>query len=123
MRIVALLGCLLCTAAHADALTLHKYLDMTRSSAKEEQALLNAYLVGLGEGFLWAEIHLSNTRGIRLYCQPDNRVLTEKDYREILERQIQHAKNAQFLQETYERDIIGMLLLTGLRETFPCETP
>ena len=123
MRIVALLGCLLCSAARADALTLHQYLDMTQSSTKDEQALLNAYLVGLGEGFLWAEIHLSNTHGIRLYCQPDSRVLTEKDYREILERQIHNAKNAQFLQEASERNIIGMLLLTGLRETFPCKTP
>ena len=96
---------------------------MTQSSAKEEQALLNACLVGLGEGFVWAEIHLSNAHGIHLYCQPDNRALTEKDYREILERQIHNAKNAQFLQEASERDIIGMLLLTGLRETFPCETP
>jgi hypothetical protein len=123
MRIVAMLGCLLCTAALADALTLHQYLDMTQSSAKEDHALLTAYLVGLGEGFSWAEIHLRQIHGRRLYCPPDGLVLTEKDYRAMLESQIHDAKHARFLQEWYEREIIGMLLLAGLIETFPCETP
>ena len=59
------------------------------------------------------------TERMQLYCQPDKLVLDLANYVEILDRQIktEATKNTQAELDDMS---VGLVLLKGLQDTFPC---
>jgi len=73
------------------------------------------YIHGVGQGFAYANGSLQYIGQSPLYCQPANLALKPENYLEILQRYIEKHKNTLKPDWTVE-----MLLLLGLKETFPC---
>jgi hypothetical protein len=77
------------------------------------------HLGGLGEGIEWANAWLANLGRPQLYCQPPNLALNVDNYIKLIDVQIGKAA-ARLTQERLEKLYVGVLLLDGLAETFPC---
>jgi hypothetical protein len=73
------------------------------------------YISGVGSGFGWANVQL-HARGLPpLYCQPDKLGLNADNLLKILDDYIEQKK------DQLKPDLpVEMLLLQGLKETFPC---
>ncbi|WP_257834917.1 hypothetical protein [Burkholderia glumae] len=74
---------------------------------------LKAYVGGLGQGMFWANIALEAQGEKKLFCPPRKLALSFDNYSSVLDREV--AKPA-----TRDTDDIGLLLLQGLVDTFPC---
>ena len=81
---------------------------------------MNIFIQGLGEGFLWANTELEFNKRPLLYCQPGKLLLGSENYKDILDRQIDEMRkiDKKFNEDKY---YIGIILLEGLKETFPCK--
>lgn len=94
------------------AMTIELY--ESASINKEGKQLVEMYIVGLGEGFFWANAAAGANGTPALYCPPQNLAMNGDNYISILKREIEsgsHAKNSE----------VGLALLLGLQKTFPCE--
>jgi hypothetical protein len=83
-------------------------------------SLTKIYILGLGDGFLWANAKMLVDKKSPLYCQPDKLVLGMENYVEILNRQIK-AEATKNTQAQLDEMSLGLLLLQGLQDTFPCK--
>ena len=74
------------------------------------------YVLGLGEGMEWANATVGS---MKIYCQPGKLVMRMENYMQILDRKIESMSSSGNRAEI-DGDDIGMVLLLGLQETFPC---
>jgi hypothetical protein len=93
--------------------TVKEYREEMASSAVR-RGLMNTYVRGLAEGIQWANADATNEKK-NLYCEPDI-VLGVETYIDILDRTIKERSD----HSDYDKMPIGLLLLHGLRATFPC---
>lgn len=92
---------------------------MASSDAALVVATKYYYIKGLGEGMAWANSSAS-IRQTPLFCPPHNLALTVENFIDIIDRQIRMAQTKG--EGAYvEGADIGLLLMAGLEETFPCE--
>ena len=89
--------------------------------SKIEKDSLRMYINGVGEGSSWMSIiQESNNKEYRkLYCPPVDLVLDVNEYVDILEKRINKVKNLNLYN--LENSPIGMELVNGLIDTFPCD--
>lgn len=89
--------------------------------SKIEKDSLRMYINGVGEGTSWMSIiQESNNKEYRkLYCPPVDLVLDVNEYVDILEKRINKVKNLNLYN--LENSPIGMELVNGLIDTFPCD--
>ena len=89
--------------------------------SKIEKDSLRMYINGVGEGTSWMSIiQESNNKEYRkLYCPPVDLVLDVNKYVDILEKRINKVKNLNLYN--LENSPIGMELVNGLIDTFPCD--
>ena len=89
--------------------------------SKIEKDSLRMYINGVGEGSSWMSIiQESNNKEYRkLYCPPVDLVLDVNKYVDILEKRINKVKNLNLYN--LENSPIGMELVNGLIDTFPCD--
>jgi Rap1a immunity proteins len=81
----------------------------------EKQRILNAvYLDGLKDGLIILNVALARKGAAPLFCLPPKMALTGDQADDILRRE------AKSVPEPDEMPI-GIVLLAGLRKTFPCE--
>jgi len=76
------------------------------------------YIRGLGEGMEWANTSPMMAKK-RLFCSPPNLGLSEQNFIDILNKEIEVA-SARYSQKEFDELFIGMLLIAGLEKTFPC---
>ena len=103
-----LLAVTLATAEHVSGeMTLKHYKEFK----PKELTRIEIYVTGLGDAFSWANTYLEQRSF--LFCQPSKLALGTKNYMRILDDEIQ--------RKIYkEEHSIGLILLMGLKETFPC---
>ncbi len=78
------------------------------------------YINGVGDGLSLANAELMTTSKSPLYCQPSTLALRAENYLQILRDYI--AKNWEKAEKSCGADCpITILLLMGLKETFPCK--
>jgi hypothetical protein len=80
--------------------------------------LTRTFVNGLGSGMEWANA-TATLKKAPLFCQPAHLALTEENYIDILNAQIDKRAKVKTAAEL-ENEQIEMLLLFGLEETFPC---
>ena len=99
-------------------LTVKAYRENLASSDSAVVRETRAYVLGLGEGMQFADIELEATKQVHIYCQPAKLAVTIENYIDILDRQIADAST--FLTEArLNETTIDILLMAGLKETFP----
>jgi hypothetical protein len=102
----------LCVASSANASTLR--LKNYVAPADEKQRILNAmYLDGLKDGLIAFNVVIARNGGAPLFCLPPKLALTPDQADDILMRE---AKSHPYPDDM----IVSIVLLAGLRKTFPC---
>jgi hypothetical protein len=81
---------------------------------------MKVYVLGIGEGIAWAKSGQRDS-ATPLYCAPPKLALGMDNYVDILNRQIEEYSKRE-PASALESEFIGLLLLNGLRATFPCST-
>lgn len=78
--------------------------------------LLSLYLLGVGEGFKWANASLIQRKESPLFCAPPILGLTAANYLIVIDRELE------LRRDSYARtDIpIEFILLYGLQQQLPC---
>jgi len=100
-----------------DDLAAMPFKDYVQFNSVDRESL-NIYINGVGTGFSWANAMLNEPGSPKLYCQPPNLSLGTNNYVAILESQIIELKKAGILKEDTP---IELILLLGLKKTFPCK--
>jgi|SRR5580704_4468296 hypothetical protein len=104
----------LCVASGANASTLR--LKSYMAPEDEKQRFMNEiYLDGLKDGLIAFNVTLAHSGAAPLFCLPPDMVLTPEQSDDILMRQ---AKSHPYPDDM----IVSIVLLAGLRKTFPCGT-
>ncbi len=115
----SLLGvCLLAVVTAAGAkgeMTVKEYLSKMSSTHKDQVEIAKLYVRGLGDGISWA----NSAASAPAYCQPEKLVLGLNNYLSIIDREISFLSD-RMTKSQIEPMLIGSILVTGLRETFPC---
>jgi len=102
----------LCVASSASASTLR--LKNYAAPEDEKQRILNAaYLDGLKDGLITFNIALARSGAAPLFCLPPKLALTPDQADDILMREAKSHPQPDDM-------IVGIVLLAGLRKTFPC---
>ena len=96
-----------------------QYNTLKASPNKDDTAILELYVKGLGDGIMWSNIEVK-VDGKPFYCPPAKLVPTTENYMDILNRQISKAAGI-LTQAKLEEMPVVLLLIRGLKETFPCE--
>lgn len=120
MRTPLMLCFLILTATGLRAeLTVKAYRENLVSDDNAVVRETRGYVLGLGEGMQYAEIELEVTKRVHIFCAPPKLAVTMENCMDILDRQIKKA--ATFLTEArLTETTIDILLMVGLKETFPC---
>src|SRR4029079_4845844 len=88
--------------------------ELTIAIWQQNKQLWTTHIAGIGTGLQWANTAMEQAGQNPLYCPPGKLGLTVENDQSILEDTIKrHPK----LEKTTP---IGLLLLIGYRETFPC---
>jgi len=77
------------------------------------------YIKGLGEGIGWANIR-ATTAKMPLFCPPGKLALGLENFIDIIDRQIEAQAKGNMPQAQLDGAMIGLVLLVGFQETFPC---
>jgi len=104
------------SAAQAKAeLTVKEYKERMASSDAAVIATTRAFINGLGVGIGWA----NTDSKVKLFCQPGKLALEVQNFIDIINSEIETAST--FMpQESLDKSFIGLVLLRGLEDTFPC---
>ena len=97
----------------ADAMTVI-FKDYKAAANKDEKAFYLLYLDGVREGIAEFNVVLEEKRQQPLFCLPEKLELTVEQAEDIMMRQAQKMTDPDQLP-------IGLLLVQGLRNTFPCQ--
>lgn len=94
------------------ALTVGDYKDML----KHKSEYVDFYVLGIGEGFSWANVVNQDKNLATLYCQPKELALNVENYKRVIEDELEK------YPEIYKDNIeVEIALLRGLMRTFPCD--
>jgi hypothetical protein len=113
MKTAIIALCLLAGLQLRADMKLKNYKHIMTSSDAAQIDLVKMFVGGLGDG-----ISTTNTlTGNHLFCPPEHLGLVLANYTDILDKQVARIDN----DDAKLQDIpIGMLLIKGLAETFPC---
>jgi hypothetical protein len=98
-----------------------EYRAIVASNDKARLTELKVYIRGLGEGVAWANTFLETSKKPLLFCPPAKLFLGTQNYIDIIEAQIRDRVNT-FQKDELDEQEIGMLLVFGLMDTFPCNS-
>jgi len=110
---------LLCLPLVAADMTVKQYQKEVHSSDRDRADAVKMYVIGIGQGIAWANGGREEQRApIR---QPPKFSRDRNNYIDILDKMIKT-----FESKTTAKDLnefpVGMLLIMGLQQTFPCQT-
>ena len=109
---ITLAALALCIAASANAATV-RLKNYTKPADEKQRTLNAAYLDGLKDGLIVLNIALARNGGAPLFCLPPDKVFTGEQADGVLMREAKSAPEPDDMP-------IGIVLLAGLRKTFPC---
>ena len=111
---VILLLCLLSGIGRAAGPTVGDYLK-TKSYPQAD-----IFLLGLAERYTWANSALEKNNRTPLFCTPYGLDLREANFKRIVDNKIEEYVIEKKTFKKTDR-VIGLLLLLGLQEMFPCD--
>jgi len=110
MRAVSMMGlCVVCLGSVA-----HGEVSVKTYQTFKNDAEMKRYIQGLGAGFVWMNIYLGKARRRPVFCLPEHLSLYEENFKDILDKAIQR-------QGIAPDGNIELVLLDGLKRTFPCK--
>jgi hypothetical protein len=110
---------LIALPVHAQ-ITVKDYRATIALNNKSEVAEMKLYISGIGEGMLWANSEATRMK-TPLYCEPEKLELVADNYLGMIDGQIRKLSQEGGATKTELDNVaIGVLLLKGLEETFPC---
>jgi len=120
INIVILIFLTLFFVDSANAVTVKDYKKFIKSKDIEVQKIIKTHIHGIGVGISWSNSTLlQENPDNALYCEPRAIIFDDENYIQILEDTI-----TKFSKNTTEIKVeelpVGLLLLLGLRDTFPC---
>ncbi len=117
MRVIIILLTVLALATTASAnFTVDDYVRlMNDKETKDDMAM---YVLGAGNGLLWANFDLQYRKERMLFCIPMGLSLNVDDFISILNKKIKHSGS---LGLDVKSMYIGSQILYGLQRTFPCK--
>jgi hypothetical protein len=77
------------------------------------------YILGVGNGYTWANIDLEKKKENPLFCPPKKLALTVDNLIHTIDMMIKDTKYGKLISKTDTP--IELILLKGLQETFPCK--
>ncbi len=91
--------------------------------SNKNDGIMTSYVVGIGDGVLFANVELITKKQDPLFCQPGKLGLAYDNYRDIIDRQIEYmkTKNYSLYEQNKEKFPLALILLQGLIATFPCK--
>ena len=105
---------------HAE-IAVETYQEAMTSSDKPTIELMQSYVAGLGYGMAWTNGEAAK-KNAPVYCPPEKMALALQNYIDILDRQIKRITQSKTLtNEVLKTTPISLVLLGGLKDTFPCE--
>jgi hypothetical protein len=111
---------LFCLPLGAADMTVKEYQKEMHSSDRDRADAVKLHVIGIGQGIAWANA-AAEKNNTPLYCQPPKFSMNGNNYIDILDKVIKT-----FESKTTAKDLnefpIGMLLVMGLQQTFPCQT-
>ena len=98
-------------------------LKQERMAGRDNTFLMNV-ISGAGRAYLMANANLDLLRRPKLYCQPGKFSLDARNYADIAVKRYEQDRlifNASPLAQQSPLDLLVMILLEGLQDTFPCK--
>jgi hypothetical protein len=123
MRVFLVALCLLTldTIQARAQLTVKDYRATLTSVDKSQVVELKLYISGMGEGITWANAEATRKK-MSLFCEPDKFELVADNYLGFIDGQIRRlSQPGGAIKTELDSIAIGVLLLNGLEETFPCK--
>ena len=114
---IVVLGLLLSGNAYA-GINVDSYLKARENKNKAVNEFIDADIMGIGTGIFWSNISIKANKEKPMYCSPPNMSLTNQNYINFLDQEIEDEKNKGTLSGKEE---IGMLIIKHMRRIFPCE--
>jgi hypothetical protein len=105
--------CIACFSAVAHGEVSVELYQKLRSKNELNQGWFIAYINGLGRGFGWMNTELASRGQPRVFCAPEKFGLRAENYIDVLDRQLER-------REGDSSTVIELVLLNGLKRTFPC---
>ena len=90
----------------------------SESASSQARALLEIYLLGVGEGFKWANAALSSKRLAPLFCAPEQVPLTHEAYLLFIDEMLERHREGL----TQQQLPVEAILLKALQDRLPCTT-
>jgi hypothetical protein len=76
------------------------------------------YIIGVGRGYLWANIEIKRNGGKPMFCPPENLSINSENIISVLNQKIKDFEKNGIIKDDWDTEYI---LLLGLEETFPCK--
>lgn len=111
---------LLCLPLGAADMTVKEYQKEVHSPDRNRAEAVKLHVIGIGQGIAWANA-AAEKNSTPLFCQPPKFSLDGNSYIEILDKMIKAFESKTTAKELNEFPI-GMLLMMGLQQAFPCQT-
>lgn len=100
-------------------LTVKDYQTQVHSRDQMTAATVKMYVMGIGQGIAWANA-AAEKNGAPIFCQPRNFSINGTNYINILDEMITKLESKTTAKELNDYPV-GMLLLMGMQQAFPCE--
>lgn len=84
--------------------------------SKRTAQIVRLYVHGLGDGMAWTNEIQGHPP---FYCTPPNKAVGDEEYFDLINLQIE-AYNSQMSAAEVAKLSVGLLLLKGLQQVFPC---
>ena len=115
MKHILILLTLLIFSGSAYALNADEYIELYETVDDEEKFVLEAVIMGMGEGIIGASDFSGKLYGKKLFCPPQGIYLNNDNYYQIMKSAYTNAP------DLYKDVQLEIVLLFGLVATFPCE--
>ena len=110
-------GAVVTLSLEAAALVITTYEKRRSESASSQaRALLEIYLLGVGEGFKWANAALPKQKQSMLFCAPERIGLNADNYVQVIDEALALNREAYIKMELP----VEAILLYGLQQKLPC---
>lgn len=84
------------------------------STNKQINEINSVYIIGVAKGYEWANVVLTTSNRLPLFCQPDKLLLNRHNYEAMVKRESTR-------REYPENTPIEIILINALVATFPCQ--
>lgn len=120
MRTLLMLSLLWIPLGAAD-MSVKEYQKDVHSSDRGRLDAVKLYVMGIGNGIAWANT-AAEKKNAPIYCQPAHFSMNGNNYVDILDKMIKNFEAKATAKELNEFPV-AMLVVMGLQEAFPCQTP